>query len=587
MKNFFKYMLATIVGIIVINLIFFFVFLIIVGSLSGDKDELKIEKNSVLHIRLDYSVKERTSDNPFQSMSLGSFEPSTNLGLNDILKNIRKAKDDVNVKGIFLDIPNLDAGIATIEEIRSALVKFRESGKFILAYSDMYSQGSYFLCSVANKVYLNPQGIVELKGLHSEVMFFKGALEKIGVEPEVIRHGKFKSAVEPFIMDKMSPANREQTLTYVGSIWNYILQGISEQRKISVDSLNLYADSMLVTNAKSCVDLKLVDGLKYYDEIIDELKLSSGIDKKKDLCLVEMNSYKKVPAAFISGKKGKIAIIYANGEIGMGKGDDESIGSEGLSETIRKARKDSTIKAVVLRVNSPGGSALASDIIWREIELTKKAKPIIVSMGDVAASGGYYIACPADVIVADHTTITGSIGVFGLLWNGQKFLNEKLGITIDEVNTNANSGIGSLVRKMKPQERASIQKSVEEIYDVFIGHVADGRKMEKANVDSIGQGRVWSGVNAKEIGLIDEFGGLERAIDIAKEKAGIKTNIKLVEMPEKLPFFEQFMKSMKENVQASAVQKELGPAYKYYKTLKSLTGLSGIQARLPYDVYFY
>jgi protease-4 len=580
-------MLATIVGIIVINLIFFFVFLIIVGSLSGGKEEVKIEPSSILHIRLDYSIKERTSDNPFQSMSFGSFEPSTNLGLNDILKNIRKAKEDVNVKGIFLDIPNLDAGIATIEEIRGALLKFRESGKFIIAYSDMYTQGSYFLCSVANKVYLNPQGVVELKGLHSEVMFFKGALEKLGVEPEVIRHGKFKSAVEPFIMDKMSDENREQTLTYVGSMWNFILQGISEQRKISVDSLNLYADSMLVTNAKSCVDLKLVDGLKYYDEIIDELKLASGIDKKKDLEFVEMNSYNKVPGAFISGKKGKIAVIYANGEIGMGKGDDESIGSEGLSETIRDARLDSTIKAVVLRVNSPGGSALASDVIWREVELTKKVKPVIVSMGDVAASGGYYIACPADVIVADHTTITGSIGVFGLLWNGQKFLNDKLGITIDEVNTNANSGIGSLVRKMRPQEKAVIQQSVEEIYDVFIGHVADGRKMEKANVDSIGQGRVWSGVNAKEIGLIDEFGGLEKAIEIAKEKAGIKNDIKIIEMPEKLPFFEQFMKSMKENVQTSAIQKELGPAYKYYKTLKSLTGLSGIQTRMPYDIYFY
>ena len=580
-------MLATIVGIIVVNLIFFFTFLIIVGSLSGGKDEVKIEPSSILHIRLDYSIKERTSDNPFQSMSMGSFEPSTNLGLNDILKNIRKAKEDVNVKGIFLDIPNLDAGIATIEEIRGALLKFRESGKFIIAYSDMYTQGSYFLCSVANKVYLNPQGVVELKGLHSEVMFFKGALEKLGVEPEVIRHGKFKSAVEPFIMDKMSDANREQTLTYIGSMWNFILQGISEQRKISVDSLNLYADSMLVTNAKSCIDLKLVDGLKYYDEIIDELKASSGIDKKKDLSLVEMNSYNKVPATFISGKNGKIAVIYANGEIGMGKGDDESIGSEGLSETIRKARKDSTIKAVVFRINSPGGSALASDVIWREVELLKKVKPVIVSMGDVAASGGYYIACPADVIVSNHTTITGSIGVFGLLWNGQKFLNDKLGITIDEVNTNANSGIGSLVRKMRPQEKAVIQQSVEEIYDVFIGHVADGRKMQKANVDSIGQGRVWSGVNAKEIGLVDEFGGLEKAIDIAKEKAGIKTQIKIIEMPEKLPFFEQFMKSMKENVQTSSIQKELGPAYKYYKTLKSLTGLSGIQARMPYDVYFY
>lgn len=587
MKNFFKYMLATIVGIIVINLIFFFAFLIIVSSISGEKDEVKIEPSSILHLKFDYPIPERTSDNPFTNMDFNTFKSNPNLGLNDILKNIKKAKEDPNIKGIYLDVPDLNAGIATIEEIRNALIKFRESGKFIIAYNEMYTQASYYLSTSANKIYLNPQGIVEFKGLHSEIMFFKGMLEKLGIEPEVIRHGKFKSAVEPFILDKMSPANKEQTLTYVGSIWNFLLQGISEQRHISIDSLNYYADSMLVKNADACLKLKFVDDLKYYDEIIDELKTSSGINLKKDLKLVELNDYKNVRGFHKSGKKEKIAVIYANGQINSGKGDDENIGSDDLASTIREARTDSSIKAVVLRVNSPGGSALASDVIWREVELTKKAKPVIVSMGNVAASGGYYISCPADVIVADHSTITGSIGVFGLLWNGQKFFNEKLGITIDGVQTNANSSIGSVFRKINPNEKAVIQEGVEQIYDVFLGHVADGRKMEKANVDSIGQGRVWSGVNAKEIGLIDEFGGLEDALEIAKKKAKITSEIRIIEMPEKLPFFEQLLKEMRENASVSAMQKELGPAYRYYKTFKNLTGLSGIQARMAYDVYLY
>jgi len=580
-------MLATIVGIIVVNLIFFFVFLIIVASFSGGKDEVKIESSSILHLKFDYEIPERTSDNPLQNFDFSTLKTTQNLGLNDILKNIKKAKEDSNIKGIYLNMPNLNAGIATIEEIRNALINFRKSRKFIIAYNEFYTQGSYYLATSANKIYLNPQGIVEFKGLHSEIMFFKGMLEKLGIEPEVIRHGKFKSAVESFILDKMSPENREQTLTYVGSIWNFLLQGISEQRHISIDSLNFYADSMLVRNAEACLKLKFVDGLKYYDEIIDELKTASGINVKKDLKIVELGEYKKVRGFHKSGKKEKVAVIYANGQINSGKGDDENIGSDDLASTIREARTDSTIKAVVLRVNSPGGSALASDVIWREVELTKKVKPVIVSMGNVAASGGYYISCPADVIVADHSTITGSIGVFGLLWNGQKFFNEKLGITIDGVQTNANSSIGSVFRKINPNERAVIQEGVEQIYDVFLGHVADGRKMEKANVDSIGQGRVWSGVNAKEIGLIDEFGGLEDAIEIAKKKAKITTDIRIIEMPEKLPFFEQLIKEMKDNASVSAMQKELGPAYRYYKTFKNLTGLSGIQARMTYDVYLY
>ncbi len=586
MKEFFKYFFATILGIIVVNVILFFVFLMIVASISGKEDEVKIEPSSILHIRLDYPITERTSDNPFENMNFGSFKANINLGLNDILRNIRKAKEDQNIKGIFMDIPDLQSSPATIEEIRDALLDFRKSGKFIIAYNDYYTQGAYYLSTAADKIYLNPQGTVEFKGLESEVMFFKGALEKLGVEPEVIRHGKFKSAVEPFILDKMSSENKEQTLTYVGSIWNYLLKGISEERKISIDSLNLMADSMLVKNAIMSQQLGLVDGLKYYDEIIDELHSLVSLPKGKKLGFVEMKNYRKVAVNTKKGKKSKIALIYATGEIGMGQGDDASIGSEGLSETIRKAREDSSIKAIVLRVNSPGGSALASEVIWREVMLTKKVKPVIVSMGDVAASGGYYISCPASVIVADHTTITGSIGVFGLMMNAQKLFNDKLGITFDGVKTNASAGIGSMFRPMTRGEKAVIQQGVEEIYDVFLGHVADGRGIEKANVDSIGQGRVWSGDNAKKIGLIDEFGGLVRAIEIAKEKVGAD-QVRIIEMPEKLPFFDQIMKEMKENASTTYLQKELGPAYKYFKTMQNLTGLNGVLARMPYDIYLY
>jgi protease-4 len=588
MKSFLKYMLATIVGFIVVNLILFFVFLLIVSSLMPEDEKVQVKNNSVLHLRLDFPIVDRGSDNPFSNMDFTSFEAKSNPGLNEILKSIRKAKEDSLVKGIFLDVSSLDAGLATIEEIREALIVFKKSGKFIIAFNDLYTQTAYYLVSVADKIYLNPAGVVELKGLRSDVMFFKGALEKLGIEPIIIRHGKFKSAIEPFILTEMSEANKEQTMTYIGSMWNHMLAGISASRNISVDSLNLFADSMLVRNAQTSLELRLVDSLKYYDEVMEDLKAMAGIDKNKDLELVSLADYQNTPP--LPGHerpKDKIAVIYATGQIDMGKGDEETIGSEGLSETIREAREDTTIKAVVLRINSPGGSALASESIWREVVLTQKVKPVIVSMGDVAASGGYYIACPADVIVANPVTITGSIGVFGVLWNGEKLMKEKLGITIDGVQTNQHSDIGSPFRKIHPSEEAVIQQSVEEIYQMFIGHVAEGRKMDVSMVDSIGQGRVWSGINAKEIGLVDELGGLERAIEIAKEKAGIKGEAKIVEFPKKLPFFDQLMKDLGESARMSIIQEDLGVDYRYYKALRNVRKMNGVQARMAFEMIVY
>lgn len=589
MKSFFKIFFASMLAIIITSIITGLIFFGIIAGLvssAGDKPVV-VKNNSILKITLDNEIVDRANDNPLQNFDFMSMKSNQKMGLYDILKDIKKAKTDDKIKGIYMELTNISAGAATVEEIRNALLSFKESGKFIISYSDYYSQKAYYLASAADKVYINPQGAIDFKGLSAELMFFKGTLEKLGVEPQIIRHGKFKSAIEPFILDKMSPANREQTITYMKSIWDNLVAGISESRQITVAELNNLADSMKIENAAAALTYKMVDGLKYKDEIIAELHTLSGVPEKDKLNFMGLANYTKVPEKKDGDKKGlakqKVAIIYASGEINMGEGEDQKIGSDGLSKVIRKARLDSTVKAVVFRVNSPGGSALASEVIWREIVLTKQVKPVIVSMGDVAASGGYYISCPADVILADRNTITGSIGVFGVLWNGQKLMNEKLGITVDRVTTNTHSDIGSVFRPMEDSERAIIQKSVEDIYDVFITHVGEGRGIEKAQVDSIGQGRVWSGVNAKEIKLIDEFGGIERAIELAVEKANLD-NYRIVELPRKKDPMQQILQQLKGESEESTIKQYLGFSYKYYKNLNDLINMKGVQARMPYFI---
>jgi len=501
------------------------------------------------------------------------------------LKNIQKAKADERIKGILLDISQIQTNIANIEEIRNALIDFKESEKFIYAYADYYSQSSYYLASVSDKIYMNPQGIIEYKGIGSEQLFFKGALEKLGLEPQIIRHGKFKAAVEPFMLDKMSNENRLQTEKIINSIWDDIVEGISSERQISIEDLNSYANNLTIRNGETAEENKIIDGMKYRDELSEELKKLADIGAKKSIRLIGLNKYSKTPAKreYKGFAKEKLAIIYASGEIVMGSGGDDQIGSAGLSETIRKARKDSSIKAIVLRINSPGGSALASEIIWREVSLAKQAKPVIVSMGGVAASGGYYIACPADKIIADPNTITGSIGVFGLLLNSEKFLNDKLGITVDRVTTNEYSDIGSFTRKLKDKERAVIQESIEEIYDVFVNHVSDGRNMTWEEVDNIGQGRVWSGINAKEIGLIDEFGGLQDAVEIAKNAANLE-KFRIVELPEQQDPFDQLLKEITGQTANMFLKNKFGKSYEYYHQIESILNMEGVQARLPYHL---
>ena len=585
MKSFFKFLLASILGVMIALFLFFLITLGIIGAAISKQDQaVNIDKNSILHIKLDQTITDRSNKNPMENFDFASFKPETQLGLNDILSNIKKAKDDENISGIYLDLTVIPAGIATIEEIRNALLDFKTSDKFIISYADSYTQATYYIASVSDKVYLNPEGLVLFVGLRAELMFFKEALEKLGVEPQIIRHGKFKSAVEPFMYTKMSDENREQTMTFMGAIWNSMLKGISETRNISIGDLNKIANELSLKNAESAVELKFVDGLKYKDEILNELK---ELTDKKDidkLKFVSLTKYTKVPKKDKKTiEKNKIAVIYASGNVIMGEGQEGTIGSDRISEAIRKARKDSTVKAIVFRVNSGGGSALSSEIIWREVKLAQEVKPVIASLGDVAASGGYYIVCPAQTIVASPNTITGSIGVFGLLLNGKELLNKKLGVHIDVAKTNEYADMGSFFRPLTAQEREIIQFEIEDIYQTFISHVADGRKMTKEQVDAIGQGRVWSGTNAKEIGLIDEFGGLDKAIEIAAKAANLE-KYRIVEFPRLKDPFEQIMEDLQGNVRTSILKNELGEQYSYYENLQDIKSMQGIQARIPFHI---
>lgn len=584
MKSFLKYTLATIVGVIISSIILFFIFFGIVGAIvSSSEKQVVVKPNSILHIKLDRAIPERSSDNPFENFDFESLRPMVVLGLNDIVKNIRDAKDDDNIKGIYLDLGTMAMGFGTLEEIRNAVLDFKKSGKFVISYAEYYSQGNYYLASVADSIFINPAGGISFIGLSSEVMFYKGALEKLDIEPQVIRHGKFKSAVEPFVNEKMSDENRQQLSTLVNALWGHVIQEISVQRNISVPELNKLADNASVTNAKGALANKFVDGIRYKDEILERLAKLSSAKSTKSLEFITLANYNKAPKEKKDFSKKKIALVYAEGDIVDGEGGSTAIGSGDFSKAIREARSDSSIKAIVLRINSPGGSALASDVIWREVYLATKAKPVIVSMGNMAASGGYYIAAPADTIVAEPTTITGSIGVFGILFNAKGFLNNKLGITTDEVQTNKHGNIESLYKPLTPEEKAIIQSEVENIYETFITHVSEGRSLDKAFVDSIGQGRVWSAVDAKRLGLVDVIGSLQNAVDIAAKKAKL-SEYRIVELPKREDALTSLLSGLSAHVRQDAIQKELGETSRIYYNIKDITGRKGILARLPFDL---
>jgi len=586
MKQFFKFTLASIVGVMIAGLLLLFVVIGIISAMVSVSDQpTQVENNTVLFLKFDHQIVDRAQKNPFEDLDLGMFKSNKTVGLNDILDCIRKAKTDNNIKGIYLNPTDIQAGIASVEEIRTALKDFKTSGKFIYAYGDFLSQKAYYLVTIADSLMLNPQGAVDFRGLGGEHAFFKKGLEKLGVEVQIIRHGKFKSAVEPFLLDKMSDENRLQTETYLKSLWNEMLTDISASRKIGTTELNNIAN-MVATFRKADFAKKqnLVDRLKYKDQVLDDLKKLTGIKEKDDVKAIDIHKYIKVPETH--EQKGlahdKIAVIYASGEIDGGSSDD-GIQSEELSKTIRQARRDSSIKAIVLRINSPGGSAFGSEVIWREVKLAAEKKPVIASMGDVAASGGYYIAAAANTIMADRTTITGSIGIFGMIPNVQKLMTDKLGITQDVVTTNEHSDMISITRPMTAFERELMQQTIEEGYDTFISRVAEGRKMEKTAVDEIGQGRVWAAPNAKGIKLIDLYGGLTDAIEQAKKMAKLD-NYRLVNLPKLKDPIEELIKDFSGSAKAGFMKDELGENYKYYEQMKSLISQKGVLARMPYNV---
>ncbi len=584
MKNFFGAFFGSCLGILLTGIVITFITIVSIKNMVADGNDKTYNsvENSVLKLSLNDQIKERTVENPFSKINLGPLIPEGSIGLNTILLNIKKAKEDKDIKGIYLEISNPIAGFATLEEIRNALIDFRSSGKFIYAYSETYSQKAYYIASTASKLYLNPQGTLEVKGLSSQIMFFKNMLDKLGVEVQVFRHGKFKSAIEPFMLDKMSEANRSQVETYLGSLWNHMLAGISKSRGITASEINNMADNLLIRNPSDALKYKLVDALKYEDEAMDDIKKAISIDQKEKIHFVSLEKYADSPnKAKLSSNK--IAIVYAVGEIVSGKGSDDQVGSETVAKALRDARLDTSIKAIVFRVNSPGGSALASDVMWREVLLAKAAKPVVVSMGDVAASGGYYISCAANRIFAQPNTITGSIGVFGLIPNAQKALSEKLGITIDTVNTNKHSDVGTILRAASADEYNYIQKSVEDIYDVFITKVAEGRNISKNNVDSIGQGRVWSGTDALKIKLVDEIGGINDAIAYAAKLAKL-SNYKLIDLPKQKDPLEELFNTGADEIEARTMKANLGEQYIFIKQLNTVLLKKGIQARVPYEM---
>ncbi len=584
MKNFFGAFFGSCLGILLTGIVITVITIVSIKNMVDDGNDKTYNsvENSVLKLSLNDQIKERTVENPFSKINLGPLMPEGSLGLNTILLNIKKAKEDKDIKGIYLEISNPIAGFATLEEIRNALIDFRSSGKFIYAYSETYSQKAYYIASTASKLYLNPQGTLEVKGLSSQIMFFKNMLDKLGVEVQVFRHGKFKSAIEPFMLDKMSEANRSQVETYLGSLWNHMLAGISKSRGITASEINNMADNLLIRNPSDALKYKLVDALKYEDEAMDDIKKAISIDQKEKIHFVSLEKYAESPNK-TKLSSNKIAVVYAVGEIVSGKGSDDQVGSESVAKALRDARLDTSIKAIVFRVNSPGGSALASDVMWREVLLAKAAKPVVVSMGDVAASGGYYISCAANRIFAQPNTITGSIGVFGLIPNAQKALSEKLGITIDTVNTNKHSDVGTILRAASADEYNYIQKSVEDIYDVFITKVAEGRNISKNNVDSIGQGRVWSGTDALKIKLVDEIGGINDAIAYAAKLAKL-SNYKLIDLPKQKDPLEELFNTGADEIETRTMKANLGEQYIFIKQLKTVLLKKGIQARVPYEM---
>lgn len=572
-------MLGFVFSTIIVSVLYMFMLIGMISSISSASDDTTtVESNSVLRIDLKQSISERTVPSMFGDYA----DYGSQIGLDDILASIKNAADDPKIKGIYLNAATAAASPATVKEIHDALLKFKKSGKFIIAYCDFYAQNGYYLASTADKIVLNPAGSIDFKGYAFQIMFYKGLIDKLNVDVQIVRHGQFKSAVEPYCLDKMSESNREQMTVLVNSLWGCMVNDISKSRNIPVEKLNAVADRLQASMPQEALKLKMVDKLGYYGDVEQMIKQKIGLDEDAAIHFVNLGKYRKSFKTTMKGDQ-KIAIVYAVGEIYDGKGDErQGIYSESFIKEFRKAYNDKEVKAIVLRINSPGGSALASENIWREIALAKKAgKKIVVSMGDYAASGGYYIACNADYIIAQPNTLTGSIGVFGMIPSLQNFLKNKLGVTIDGVKSNAHADYGTGLRTLDETELASLQMSIEQIYGTFLKRVADGRKMTVEAVDKIGQGRVWAGKDAVGLGLVDKLGSMQDAIDKAAELAGL-SNYGMVVYPKQKDWFTLLFTN--EDEVDAALRMRMGDLYFTYEGLQQLMSQKGVQARVPFQL---
>jgi len=582
--NFFKNLLATILGVFIAFFLMGLVFVFIVsvfGSALTNKDNVIIKNHSVLVLNLDKEIRDYYSVSDPLTDALGVDDDKI-LSLNKVLNAIENAKNDNRIDGISIESKGIGAGFAQMQAIRNKLNDFKTSGKFINAYADGYSQKNYYLSSVADSVFINPIGNIDFKGLSAEILYYKDFQDKYGIKMEVVRHGKYKSAVEPFLDDKMSVANRQQITSFLQSIWHTMLVDIAKNRHKTVKQLDNIADNLEARNVKLAKQNNMIDGDLYYDTYVAKLKKETGITKNEKLAKVTLIDYiNSGKGRILSTSKNKIAIIYALGDIMNGKGNENYIGPETIIKYLKKARKNKNIKAVVLRINSPGGDGLASDIIWREIKLTKKVKPVVVSMGNYAASGGYYIACNADKIFAQPATITGSIGVFGIIPNAAG-LAKHIGLKSEQVGTNKNANAYSLFKPMTKNFRTEITESIENFYINFVNKVAKGRHKSFASIDSIAQGRVWTGVQAVKNGLVDKLGNLNDAIKEAAILANI-TDYKRVNYPNFTKDFKDAFKNIPFISLKESIKYELGVGnFKIYKQLKSLAQLKGLQARMPF-----
>ena len=576
--------LATIIGMFVFFMLFFFGILIIGAIFGSESEGVSVKSNSVIELNLekikhDYAGKYK---DPWVTI----FSDGKKIGLTDIIRSIENAKTDSNIKGISILNDNSSLGMAQSKALRDALEDFKKSGKFVMAYANSYSQKEYYLNSVANTVYLNPVGDMDFKGLSAEIMFFKDFQEKSGLKMEVIRHGKYKSAVEPFLENKMSDANREQTTALLNSVWNSIVTDISKSRNIPVAKLNEIANGLLARTPEMAKAERLVDIIAYEDVYHNAIKKALKVADKEDYNKVSVTDYaqKYITTSQSYDSSDEIAIIYAQGEIMSGEGDVNVIGEGSMRRSLQQARKNKNVKAIVLRIDSPGGSALTSDLIWREIELTKKVKPVVVSMGNYAASGGYYIACNANTIFAEANTITGSIGVFGILPNFTP-LATKIGINTEQVKTHQNSANYSPFVPIDEKFKAVTLEGVEHIYKTFVTHVAEGRKMTFAQVDSIAQGRVWTGAEAIKIGLVDKIGGLNDAIKQAASLAKIK-KYSTQNYPEYEKNFDDLLANLPfAKSKATFIKEEIGEEnYRIMQEIKRLQTRTGVQAIMPYEI---